>query len=95
MAQTFETVRLQNACQADQDILNKLATIGTDGPSYGTPGPRSLGPHARHAHVTNISAIAWTPTGLPIGADQHILALGQKSGQAGKFDSGYKWSKNG
>jgi hypothetical protein len=95
MAQTFETTKLQAACQGDQDILNKLATIATDGPSYGTPGPKSLGPHARHAHVTNISAIAWTPTGQPIGADQHILAIGTKSGQAGKFDSGYKWSKTG
>ena len=95
MARTYATPRLQTACESDQDIMNKLDVIAEGSATYGTPGPRSLDPHARHAHVTNISAIAWKPTGIPVGTDQLILALGQKSGQAGPFDSGYKWSAKG
>ena len=95
MAMTYETVKLQEACTADQDIVNKLLIIAADGPAYGTPGPTNLNAQAKHAHVTNQTGVAWVYRGNPLGTDQHILALGKKSDRAGKGNSGYNWDKRG
>ncbi len=95
MAMTYETLELRRACEADQNILNKLTTIRQDGPTYGTPGPVSLSPHARHAHVYNQVGVAWTYGGSPLGADQHVLALGKKNDKAKPNNSKYDWDKKG
>ena len=95
MAMTFETPNLKKACEADLNILNKLTTIRTDAPTYGTPGPTNLDAHARHAHVYNQFGIAWVYRGVPLGLHQHILALGKKNNKAKKGNSDYDWDKNG
>jgi hypothetical protein len=95
MAMTYETPQLRQACEADQNILNKLSIIRTDAPMYGTPGPENLDPHARHAHVYNQIGVAWVYRGFPIGSDQHILALGKKNNKAKPGNSEYDWDNKG
>ena len=95
MAMTFETAKLRTACEADQDILNKLTIIRTDAPTYGTPGPSALHAQARHAHITNQTGVAWVYGGSPLGSDQHILALGTKNNKAKPGNSQYDWDKFG
>jgi hypothetical protein len=95
MAMTFETQKLKEACEADKNILNKLTTIRTDGPTYGTPGPTNLHAQARHAHVYSQFGIAWYYGGSPLGLHQHILALGKKNNKAKPGNSEYDWDKNG
>jgi hypothetical protein len=95
MAMTFETAKLKVACEADASILNKLTTVRTDAPTYGTPGPTALDPQARHAHVTNQIGVAWVYGGNPLGTDQHILALGKKNNKAKPGNSQYDWDKQG
>lgn len=95
MAMTYETTKLQEACTGDQDIVNKLLIIASDGPEYGTPGPTSLHAQARHAHITNQTGVAWVYRGTPLGTDQHILALGKKNNKAPKGNSQYNWDKKG
>lgn len=95
MTMTFATSDLKEACEADQNILNKLTTIRQDGPNYGTPGPTALDRQAKHTHVTNTIGIAWTYGGSPVGEDQHILALGKKSDRAKPNNSGYSWDSRG
>ena len=66
----------------------KIDSIWETGPSYkGTPGPKSLGSHMLHAHITNKDAIAyyWKKDQM------HVEGYGVKSGQSGAKDSGYKW----
>jgi len=66
----------------------KIASIWETGPGYkGTPGPKSMGSHMLHAHITNDDAIAyyWKKDQM------HVEGYGEKSGQAGAKDSGYKW----
>jgi|GEM_PF-3335923 len=66
----------------------KIQNVWATGPGYpGTPGPRSLGTKTLHAHITNRDAIAfyWQRDQL------HVVGYGEKSGQAGRNDSGYKW----
>jgi hypothetical protein len=92
---TYETPQLKQACEADQNILNKLSTIRTDAPTYGTPGPGNLDAQARHAHVYNQIGVAWVYRGSPVGSDQHILALGKKDDKAKPGNSGYAWDKKG
>ena len=95
MAMTYETPKLLEACNADQDIVSKLLIVASDGPEYGTPGPTSLHPQARHAHITNQTGVAWVYGGSPLGTNQHVLALGKKNNKAGKGSSGYNWDKKG
>ena len=95
MTMTFATQKLKEACEADQNILNKLTIIRTDAPSYGTPGPTNLHAQAKHAHITNNTGVAWVYGGTPLGSDQIILALGRKSDRAGNGSSGYIWDTNG
>jgi hypothetical protein len=95
MAMTFETPQLKLACEADQNILNKLTTVRTDAPTYGTPGPSALDAQARHAHITNQTGVAWVYGGSPLGANQHILALGKKNNKAKPGHSQYDWDKFG
>lgn len=95
MTMTYATQSLREACEKDQKILNKLSIIKTDAPNYGTPGPTNLDAHAKHAHITNQTGIAWIYGGTPIGSDQFILALGRKKDNAGNGSSGYIWDKNG
>lgn len=95
MTMTFETAKLRDACNADQDILNKLTIIRSDAPTYGDPGPENLGDHTRHAHITNTLGVAWRYQGTPLGSDQHILALGKKNNKAKSGNSQYDWDENG
>jgi hypothetical protein len=94
MAMTYETAQLRTACEADQSILNKLTEVRTRAPGYGTPGPSALDAHAKHAHLTNDTGIAWVYRGKN-GADQHILALGRKDDKAKPNNSKYRWDKFG
>jgi len=94
MAMTYETAQLRNACEADQSILNKLTEVRTRAPGYGTPGPSALDPHAKHAHLTNDTGIAWVYQGQN-GVNQHILALGRQKDNAKPGNSGYAWDKFG
>jgi hypothetical protein len=94
MAMTYETAQLRNACEADQSILNKLTEVRTRAPGYGTRGPSALDPHAKHAHLTNDTGIAWVYRGQN-GVDQHILALGRKTDRPKANNSGYAWDKFG
>ncbi|PCE65285.1 hypothetical protein [Salinivibrio sp. YCSC6] len=93
MTMTYATQKLKEACEADINILNKLTEVKDRAPNYDTPGPRNLDQHAKHAHITNNTGIAWVYTND--GNDQHILALGRKSDGAGSGNSGYIWDKNG
>ena len=95
MAMTYNTPALRLACEASQDILNKLTTVRTDAPTYGTPGPTNLHAHARHAHITNQIGVAWQYAGVPLGTDQHILALGKKNNKAKPGNSQYDWDIHG
>lgn len=95
MAMTYETPELRGACEADQNILNKLTTVREDAPGYGTPGPENLNAHARHAHIYNGVGVAWVYGGTPLGVDQHVLALGRKDDKAKNGFSGYDWDKWG
>lgn len=95
MSMTFATAELKQACMGDASIMTKLTTIRTDAPAYGTPGPEALDAHARHAHLTNQTGIAWIYRGRPLGADQHILALGRKNNKAKPGHSQYDWSAHG
>jgi|LNFM01.1.fsa_nt_gb hypothetical protein len=95
MAMTYETAKLRTACEADQDILNKLTIVRTDAPTYGKPGPTALNAQARHAHITDKIGVAWVYAGSPLGTDQHILALGKKNNKAKPGNSEYDWSKFG
>lgn len=95
MTMTFETAELRDACEADQNILNKLTAVREDAPGYGKPGPENLNAHARHAHIYNGVAVAWVYRGTPLGVDQHILALGRKDDKAKKGFSDYDWDRWG
>jgi hypothetical protein len=97
MTMTYATPQLKQACEADQNILNKLSIIKTDAPVYGTPGPGpvNLDKHAKHTHVYNQIGVAWVYGGSPVGSDQHILALGKKNDKAKPGNSGYAWDKKG
>jgi hypothetical protein len=94
MAMTYETAELRATCEADQSILNKLTEVRTRAPGYGTPGPTALDPHAKHAHLTNDTGVAWVYRGKD-GIDQHILALGRKNDKARPNNSKYDWNKFG
>jgi hypothetical protein len=51
--------------------------------------------HAKHAHLTNDTGVAWVYRGSPVGSDQHILALGRKNNKAKPGNSQYDWDKFG
>lgn len=95
MTMTFETQALKDACEADQNILNKLTVIRTDAPDYGTPGPTALDANAKHAHVYNAVGVAWVYRGTLAAPQPHILALGRKNDKASAGNSKYDWSKKG
>jgi hypothetical protein len=95
MAMTYETAELRTACEADQSILNKLTEVRSRAPEYGTKGPTALHAHAKHAHLTNDTGVAWVYRGSPVGSDQHILALGRKNNKAKPGNSQYDWDKFG
>lgn len=62
----------------------------TKGPTYGTPGPKDLGKHARHHHVGNDYGVAFE---FDIKKKQLlVLGYGKKHNRGkGKGDSSYDW----
>ena len=71
------------------DAKRKIQRVLDGGPSYGTRGPKSQHKNAKHTHITDKDGFCWVWDGNKCT----VLAYGEKSGQAGKDDSGYKWYK--